>query len=256
MKLFRQLPLHLMIAALASMPVFAEDAAKKDADSDAAETAVRETSPMIEGVDIPTADILEPKTFSTAFRLYSEGGLASRLILGPFKRLNVGFTLDAQNLVGGGEPDMITPSLFLKLRAFDGTDILPALAFGFDNSGYLWQDDTDDFLQKERGIYFVGSHEIFLPDMELHAGMNWPRVDESGTPFGFFGMTWKFIPSFALMAEYDNVQDGPNNRFNLGGRMWVTPYFNIDLAARNVGRDADSGAERIVRINYVANFPF
>ena len=53
---------------------------------------------------------------------------------------------------------------------FDGTDILPALAAGYDNQGYLYQESTRDFLQLERGIYLVGSHEIFIPDFELHAG--------------------------------------------------------------------------------------
>ena len=213
-------------------------------------------APMIDVVDIPTADILDPKTFSTDFRFYSEGGIVSRLILGPFKRLNLGFSLDAQHVIGGEDPHMIRPSAFIKLRFFDGTDVLPALAAGYDNQGYLYQDSSKDFLQKEKGIYLVGSHEIFLPDLYLHAGMNWPRVGDSGTPFGFFGTTWKIAPSFALMAEYDNIQNGRDNRVNLGGRFWVTPFFNIDLDARNVGRGAARGAERIVRINYVTNFPF
>ena len=35
-------------------------------------------SPMVEGVDIPTAYVLNPMTYSTAFRFYNEGGLMSR----------------------------------------------------------------------------------------------------------------------------------------------------------------------------------
>jgi len=229
----------------------AEDAVKK-ADVDADDS----TSPMLEVVDIPTADILDPKTFSTSFRFYSEGGITSRLVLGPFKRLNLGFYLDAQRVIGGDTPHMIRPSAFIKFRFFDGTDVLPALALGYDNQGYLYQESTRDFLQKEKGIYLVGSHEIFIPDFELHAGVNIPRVDEDGTPFGFFGATWKIVPSFALLAEYDNIQNAPDNRVNLGGRFWVTPFFNVDVGARNVGRGADRGAERIVRLNYVTNFPF
>ena len=122
--------------------------------------------------------------------------------------------------------------------------------------GYLYQTSTRDFLQKEKGLYLVGSHEILLPNLELHAGVNIPRVDEDGTPFGFFGASWKIVDSFALLAEYDNIQKAPNNRLNLGGRFWVTSFFNVDVAARNVGRGEASGAERIVRLNYVTNFPF
>lgn len=218
--------------------------------------SVRDTGPMLEAVDIPTADILDPKTFSTAFRFYSQGGITSRIVLGPFRRLNVGFSLDSQRLIGGEDPHLVKPAVFFKLKAFDGTDYLPALSLGYDNQGYLYKDSLRDFSQQERGLYFVGSHEIFIPDFELHAGMNFPRIDESGNPYGFVGATWKFIPAFALLAEYDNIRNGYDNRFNLGGRLWVTSFFNVDLAARNVGRGSGRGAERIVRINYVANFPF
>jgi hypothetical protein len=210
---------------------------------------------QIEGVDIPTADILDPGTFSTNFRFYTDGGITSRLILGPFRRVNLGIFGDAQRVIGGDEPHMIRPSVFFKLRFFDGTDYIPALALGYENQGYLYQESTRDFLHPEKGLYLVGSHEIFLPDMELHAGVNLPEVEDPEV-FGFFGMTWKIVPSFALMAEYDNIRDGPENRVNIGGRFWVTPFFNVDVGARNVGRKADRGAERIVRLNYIGNFPF
>jgi hypothetical protein len=58
------------------------------------------------------------------------------------------------------------------------------------------------------------------------------------------------------LAEYDNIRNAPTNRVDLGGRFWVTPFFNVDVAARNVGRGESRGAERIVRLNYVGNFPF
>jgi len=235
------------------IPVWgADDSADK---TELATTHVGE-SPQLEVVDIPTADILDPKTFSTSFRFYSEGGITSRLVLGPFKRFNLGISLDSQQVIGGDDPHLIRPSLFAKLRFFDGTDILPALAFGYDNQGYLYQNSARDFLQKEKGLYLVGSHEILLPNLEVHAGVNIPRVDESGTPFGFFGASWKIVDSFALLAEYDNIQKAPENRINLGGRLWVTSFFNVDVAARNVGRGTADGAERIVRLNYVTNFPF
>src|SRR5204862_5474358 len=67
-------------AVWADEPIVKNDVAKNDTST---------MSPMLEAVDIPTADVLDPKTFSTSFRFYSEGGITSRLVLGPFKRLNV-----------------------------------------------------------------------------------------------------------------------------------------------------------------------
>ncbi len=252
---------HLFLLVLfflvARVPLLGEDASvKEDGNASSSSKAFEDASPMLEVVDIPTADILDPKTFSTSFRFYSEGGVVSRLLLGPFRRLNLGFSLDAQNLIGGEDPNVIRPSVFIKLRFFDGTDILPALALGYDNQGYMYQESTKEFLQDAKGLYLAGTHEIFLPDFVLHAGINFPDLGDSGAPFGFFGVSWKIVPTFALLAEYDNIQDAPDNRVNLGGRFWVTPFFNVDFAARNVGRDYDRGAERIVLINYVARFPF
>jgi hypothetical protein len=236
----------LATVALAETKETTESTAAKTRDGEAVQ---------IEAVDIPTADILDPMTFATAFRFYSEGGIMSRLVLGPFKRLNLGVFFDAQRVIGGDDPHMVTPDIFVKIRFFDGTDIIPALALGYENQGYLYQESTTDFLQDERGLYLVGSHEIFLPDFELHAGMNIPKVDDAEL-FGFFGATWKIVPSFALLAEYDNIRKAPSSRVNLGGRFWINAAFNVDVAARNVGRGDDRGAERIVRLNYTHKFPF
>jgi len=212
-------------------------------------------SPQLEAIDIPTADILDPMTFSTSFRFYNEGGLTSRFIVGPLKYVNLGVSFDAQHFIGSGDPHMIRPSIFFKVKPYDGSDYLPALALGYDNQGMLWQNDTDRFLHRERGFYLVGSHAIFVPNFDVHAGMNIFDFDEDAAVYGFFGTTFKITPNFALLMEYDNIRNGRDNRFNVGGRFWVTQNFNIDLAARNIPHGEDRGGERIVRLNYVGRFP-
>jgi len=211
---------------------------------------------MIEGVDIPTSDVLDAGTYGLNFRLYTDGGLVSRLLMSPFRRVHLGLAADAQNLIGTGDPRMIRPSVYFKLRAFDGTDILPALALGYENQGYLYKRPAKRFLQDGRGLYVVMSHEILVPDMELHGGVNIPKVEDEADVYGFTGITYRLAPSFALLLDYDNIRNGPENRLNIGGRFWVTPYFNVDVSARNVGRNADRGAERVVILNYVGQFPF
>jgi hypothetical protein len=227
--------------------------AETDAKSDS--TAKGDQSPQVEVMDIPTADILDPMTYSTSFRFYNDGGLMSRLIIGPLKRVNLGVSFDAQRVIGGGDPHMIRPSLFFKVKAYDGSDFLPAFALGYDNQGYLYQESSKDFLHQPKELYFVGSHEIFVTQFELHAGMNVNQLDSDATLHGFFGGTFKVTPNFQLLAEYDNIRNAPENRANLGGRYWIAPYFNIDFGARNVGRKSVDGAERILRLNYVGRFP-
>src|SRR4029077_7995143 len=116
-----------------------QSAAKTDSEEGA-------ESPQIEAIDIPTADILDPATYALNFRFYNLGGIASRLVIGPLKRVNLGITFDGQNIIGSQDPHLVRPSVYFKLRAFDGTDILPALALGYDNQGYLYQESTRDFL--------------------------------------------------------------------------------------------------------------
>ena len=210
---------------------------------------------MIEAVDIPTADVLDAGTYATTFRFYNQGGVMSRLLLGPFRRVNLGVSFDVQRMIGSGNPHMATPAIYVKIRAFDGTDILPALSLGYDGQGYLYRESTKRFLHERRGLYLVGSHEILLPDLELHAGVNVPDVEDADV-FGFFGATYRITSAFAFLVEYDNIRNAPANRVNIGGRFWLMPSFNIDLAARNVGRKGIDGAERILRLNYVGNFPF
>ena len=74
-------------------------------------TAGADVSPMVEVVDIPTADILDPMTYSLNFRFYNEGGIASRLVIGPLKRVNLGITFDAQGVIGSQDPHMVRPSV-------------------------------------------------------------------------------------------------------------------------------------------------
>jgi hypothetical protein len=211
-------------------------------------------TPQLELIDIPTADVLDPATYSTNFRFYSEGGIVSRLVIGPFRRVNFGIMADAQQVIGGSAPHLIRPSLYFKLRAFDGTDILPAIALGYDNEGYIYSDPLRDFRQKAKGLYLVGSHEIFLPNFEVHSGMNTSDFDPVRLS-GFFGASYRVVDNLTLMAEYDNIRNAADSRVNLGGRFWVTSYFNVDVASRNVGRGEARGAERIIRLNYVSKFP-
>ncbi len=213
-------------------------------------------APMLEAVDTPTPDILDPMTYSVNFRFYNEGGITSRLVIGPLRRVNLGLSFDTQHIVGSGDPQMIRPSVYFKLKVFDGSDILPALALGYDNQGQLYDKGTRQFFNREKGLYFVFGHEIFIPNLEIHAGANVYDFDNAKKSVGgFVGSTFKVTPSFALLAEYDNIHDGPENRVNFGGRYYVAPYFYVDIAARNVGRGTNRGAERIVRLNYCGNFP-
>src|SRR5260221_4918994 len=89
MKIFKGLLILLVTSAL-----WAADAAKTTDENAGAE------SPQIEGVDIPTADVLDPATYAATCRIYSEGGIASRLRIQPLNRVNIGITFNAHSTIG------------------------------------------------------------------------------------------------------------------------------------------------------------
>ena len=145
-------------------------------------------------------------TYATTFRFYSDGGLTSRFILGPIKRVNLGVSFDAQRVIGGGDPHMVTPAVFFKVKAYDGSDYLPALSLGYDNQGMLWQEDSREYLNKGKGIYFVGSHEMFVPNFDIHAGMNVNNLDDGAKTYGFFGTSFKDHSGF---RAFDGIRQHP-----------------------------------------------
>src|SRR5689334_10877868 len=149
----------LLFLALLSLALLANGRLHADDDTEATETdtassdvASDNQSPQLELIDVPTADILDPMTFSTMFRFYSEGGMVGRFLLGPIKMVNLGISFDAQRVIGGGDPHMITPSVFFKVKPYDGSDYLPAIALGYDNQGMLWKEDTKDFLNPAKDL--------------------------------------------------------------------------------------------------------
>ena len=82
-----------------------------------------------------TAEVLDPMTYSTAFRFYTDGGLAPRLIIGPLKRVNLGITFDAQRIIGAGDPHMAYdnfggPTVIFDVRPNQATEFMARPAQG------------------------------------------------------------------------------------------------------------------------------
>ena len=98
--------------------------------------------------------------------------MLSKTAFGVFPRLSIGFGLDTEKLIGSQNVDVSRPTLSVKLRIYDSERQLPALAIGFDGQGYFYDDQTDEYRQRERGLFLVSSSEIFVPDLSLHGGLN------------------------------------------------------------------------------------
>lgn len=209
-------------------------------------------SPVPEIIDVPTADVIDTYGYQVGFRFYSNGGLLSKPTFGVFPRLNIGFGLDVERVIGNQSADLNRPTLNAKFRFFDGSRALPSLALGYDGQGYFYDKVTDEFRQREKGLYLAGSGEIFTPGLNLHGGVNvYDFVDDHA--YGFLALQYLHEDTFGFSAEWDNVRTGRESRINLGLRYNVTPSFAVDIAGRDLfapSRDP----ERIVRLVYTGGF--
>lgn len=209
--------------------------------------------PIVELIDLPTADVVDHYGVNVSFRFYSGGGVLTKTAFGVLPRLNVGFGLDAEHFVGQDTVDLNRPTLNMKLRAFDGGRSLPALALGYDGQGYFFNKSTDKYDQREKGLYAVGSGEIVIPGLTLTGGLNIYDFHDDDI-YGFTGVQYLHQDLIGLIFEADNLFHRPRySRYNVGGRYFITPSFSLDLAGRDLwaaGRDP----ERIIRITYAATF--
>ncbi len=242
----------LALLLLAAIPA----AAAKDKDK--GESVV---IPDVEMIDIPTAGILDYYGFMLKTRFYTGGGVLGGLNFGVQERLNIGASMSVDKLIGSESGiKMRRPEIQVKFRFYDGGYYIPAAAVGYDGQGYYYNAADKKYLEKGKGLYLAGSKEIGLAGLALHGGLNVPDFDNNYL-FGFLGVNYTLEDKVAFMLEFDSLfhSDDPS-RFNAGIRLYVTPYFQLDMGMREIGRNGKFGngfqrkAERMVQMRYNTSF--
>jgi len=215
-------------------------------------------------IDVPTASVLDRDNFSIKTRFYNSGGVLTYLGVGILDQLTLSSSFMVDNLIGSQDNvKMVKPELQIKFRFYDGGYYIPALAIGYDGQGYYYDRNMEEYMQKGKGLYIVGTKEVFLPNFLMHAGFNIPDYDD-GYLYSFVGFNYNLEDKLNLMLEFDNMfHSDYKSRLNFGIRFNITPNFNFDLAFRNIGRSSKfvngqpEKMERIVQFNtffYLGDF--
>lgn len=207
---------------------------------------------LIELIDTPTAEQVDHYGYFASFRMYTDGGVLTKAVFGVLPRVNIGFGLDIEKLIGQSSVDINRPSINLKLRFFDGEDYLPALALGYDGQGYFFNENTNKYIQREKGLYLAASNEYFMPNLELHGGGNIYDFKKD-VLHGFAGLSYTYEDVVSFLFELDNIRLKSENRMNAGIRYFLTPTLAIDMVGRDLGA-AGRKAERIIKVNYLGSF--
>lgn len=204
-------------------------------------------------IDTPTAKVASVKTFSTTNRIFSNGGLLSYFTFTPLERFSIGTGLTFEHLVGTSEEDIkvLIPSLQLKFQFFDGTETWPMLALGFDNQGFYYDHDKEEYLQKAKGLYLATTQEMFFTGLILDYGLN---ITTDGFEFdklyGYTAINYSLLDWLQLITEWDNIRSIKDSRVNSGLRIYVADFFALDFALRNFNHKA----ERILQLKYHYTF--
>jgi len=205
-------------------------------------------------IDIPTAEVVEYSNYDLNFRMYGAGGVLSKMTFGVFKPINVGISWDVDKLIGLGSTiiDTRPPAILFKARVFEGGLKLPAVSVGYDGQGYgNYNGDTDKYQYREKGVYLSLTREYLVPGLEMSFGGNIFDFDSDGV-YGFLGATYGIENKVLILSEYDNIKKMPENRANLGMKLFVTSNVDVAIAGRNLFKGTQS--ERIAIVNYRGKF--
>ncbi len=204
----------------------------------------------IDLVDVPTAEVVDYGSFEVRFRLYSQGGVLSRLNFGVVRNMNLGIYIDMEKVIGSkdiGWGELNVPRLYLKFRLYPGSLQWPSLSMGYDAQGYINYKTGER--EKSRGAYMVLTKETFFPGFRMHLGGNVSLAEEMEKFFGFLGLDYRFSDRLLLYSEYDRIRRLDEARWNIGFRYKIGPNISADFCIRDVLEETIT-TERILRVIY------
>lgn len=215
-------------------------------------------------VDVPTTEVNERYSMEMNFRLYSNGGAVSRIVFGVFPQMTIGCSLDIVSLIGTENPRLRQPALFLKLRAFEGSNNIPSVALGYDGQGSHYDSALESYTQKERGLYVVGETEAFVRMLQLYFGTNMNMAKDANgkstaKTYGFLGAAYPAekseLKTVSFCFEMDSLfNDIKDNRYNFGVKLFPVENLNIDFSFKDLFSGRDLPVERLIKIVYNTQF--
>jgi hypothetical protein len=200
-------------------------------------------------MDTPTMDILSYGSYDITFRLFSNGNVLSRIDFGVFKLLNLGLSLELDQIIGCDHAKVAIPALQAKFKICDGNMTLPGVAVGYDGQDYFFNSGYDDnCLQRGKGLYIVTGREFFIEGLMLNVGIN---INGFSKPeiHGFMNLVYPMYKEMAyFMMECDSFPKAA--RFNFGLKFSLTEYTDVDFIVRDWfgTKDNDFCGERVFKV--------
>ncbi len=203
-------------------------------------------------VNNPTAEVVDYGIGEIDIRLYSYGGILSRFIFAPFNRLNFGGSLDINKILGTEEPEIRDPAFYFKWRVFDGTQLFPSLALGYDGQEYNFVGSSS---LPAKGLFLVFTKNLFLEKFFCDFGTNITKYNSENRLFGFINFRFLYQEIFSFSLEYENIGKKEIQKVNLKLGLILAKVLSIDFIFNNLySEESYSKIDRQVRINYLYKF--
>lgn len=250
--------LFLTLIAIVYLPVSAQ--------SNAGEGATHEPTMLI---DKPTAGMLSKGGYLIQAGFFQRGGVLFGVSVGLLDLFSFGISYGGTDIIGSNDPTMNPlPGVNVKLRLFDESTIIPAIAIGFDSQGkepYL--DGLDRYTIKSPGFYAVASQNYaMMGNLSVHGGLNYSteRNDGDKDLNAFIGAEKSLGSTVSFLAEYDFAINDNHDRaigrgrgyLNFGLRWSWGKGLVVGFDLKNITKNQSnvSVGNRTLQIEYVNAF--
>lgn len=198
-------------------------------------------------IETPTTQLYAPQEYGFNLFMYNEGGMITGFTFGLIRGLNVGLSMDFYKAISKQNMKTRPPKLNTKVAVYSGGKYFPAMALGYDGQGY-GEYINGNYVQREKGLYFVFGRELFLEDWIWEAGVNMYDFENTEL-YGFANTSYFFARHCTVLLECANIHRTPENRWNIGFRYDLNKYLNMSISLKRIN-DFDNGFERTFSICY------
>lgn len=181
-------------------------------------------------IDKPTAGMLHRGGYWIGANFFQRGGVLFGVSVGLLDQFSFGISYGGTDVIGANKPEMNPfPGVQAKLRLFEESTLIPAIAIGFDSQGKeAYLDDLKRYSIKSPGFFAVASQNYsIMGNLSLHGGINYSlERDDGDKDINFFAGAEKSLgKQISLLGEYDFSINDNNTAARGRGR----GYLNLGL---------------------------
>jgi hypothetical protein len=222
-------------------------------------------------IDKPTAGLLKRGSFAVGANFFQQGGMLATIGVGIFEPFMIGISYGGTDIIGQNRIRMNPlPGVQARLRVFNESTLMPAIAFGFDSQGkepFLDADSLKRYTIKSPGLYLVVSKNYrLLGNLSLHGGANMSteRSDGDSDLNIYAGAEKSLGEDLSFLAEFDLATNDDHGHalgksagyLNVGLRWSWGKGFVVGFDLKNITRNRDNVVvgNRTLQLDYVSAF--